>query len=78
MTLGPPPPSKVEDPPLDPGGQSNRQSDEGLEGANIFNNQMGPIGQPGPLFPSCSLCSASLTFSDQGPFNPQIKPRGPH
>lgn len=49
MTLGPPPPSKVEDPPLDPGGQSNRQSDEGLEGANIFNNQMGPIGQSGPL-----------------------------
>ncbi|TNM84811.1 hypothetical protein fugu_008989 [Takifugu bimaculatus] len=44
MTLGPPPPSKVEDPPLDPGGLSSRRSDEGLEAANIFNNQMGPIG----------------------------------
>lgn len=49
MTLGPPPPSKVEDPPLDPGGLSSRRSDEGLEGANIFNNQMGPIGQSVPL-----------------------------
>lgn len=50
MTLGPPPPSKVEDPPLDPGGQSNRLSDEGLEGANIFSNQMGAIGRCGPPF----------------------------
>lgn len=49
MTLGPPPPSKVEDPPLDPGGLSGRRGDEGLEGANVFNNQMGPIGQSGPL-----------------------------
>uniref|UniRef100_H3CX52 SR-related CTD associated factor 4 n=1 Tax=Tetraodon nigroviridis TaxID=99883 RepID=H3CX52_TETNG len=56
MTLGPPPPSKVEDPPLDPGGQSNRQSDEGLEGANIFNSQMGPIGQSGSFSSFCSSC----------------------
>lgn len=52
MPLGPPPPSKsvVEDPPLDPAGLSNRKSDEVPEAPNIFNNQMGPIGQPVFLF----------------------------
>lgn len=47
MPLGPLPPSKVggEDPPLDPAGLSNRKNDEILEGPNIFNNQMGPMGQ---------------------------------
>ncbi|XP_040907111.1 SR-related and CTD-associated factor 4 isoform X3 [Toxotes jaculatrix] len=46
MPLGPPPPSKggVEDPSLDPAGLSNRKNDEVPEGPNIFNNQMGPIG----------------------------------
>lgn len=52
MPLGPPPPSKggVEDPPLDPAGLSNRKNDEVLEGPNIFNNQMGPMGQSVFLF----------------------------
>lgn len=60
MTLGPPPPSKVEDPPLDPGGLSSRKSDEGLEGANIFNNQMGPIGQSVPFFMSFMYYIANI------------------
>lgn len=47
MPLGPPPPSKtgVEDPPLDPAGLGNRKNDEALEAPNIFNNQMGSMGQ---------------------------------
>lgn len=47
MPLGPLPPSKVggEDPPLDPAGLSNRKNDEILEGPNMYNNQMGPMGQ---------------------------------
>ncbi|CAN9501871.1 unnamed protein product [Ophioblennius macclurei] len=46
MPLGPPPPSKVgvEDPPLDPAGLGSRKPDEVLEGPNIFNNQMGHLG----------------------------------
>ena len=46
MPLGPPPPSKggVDDPPLDPTGLGNRK-DEVLEGPNIFNNQLGHMGQ---------------------------------
>ncbi|XP_031728585.1 SR-related and CTD-associated factor 4 isoform X1 [Anarrhichthys ocellatus] len=46
MPLGPPPPSKggVEDPPLDPVGLGNRKNDEVPEGPNIFNNQMGLMG----------------------------------
>lgn len=45
--LGPVPPSKggVEDSQLDPAVVNNRKSDEVLEGPNIFNNQMGPMGQ---------------------------------
>ncbi|KAL7390801.1 hypothetical protein ABVT39_028066 [Epinephelus coioides] len=46
MPLGPPPPSKggIEDPPLDPAGLGHRKNDEVPEGPNIFNNQMGPMG----------------------------------
>ncbi len=46
MPLGPLPPSKggVEDPPLDPAGLGNRKNDDVLEGPNIFNKQMGPMG----------------------------------
>ncbi|AWO99754.1 putative splicing factor arginine/serine-rich 15 [Scophthalmus maximus] len=46
MPLGPPPPSKggVEDKNLDPAGLGNRKQDDVPEGPNIFNNQMGPMG----------------------------------
>ncbi|XP_067347830.1 SR-related and CTD-associated factor 4 isoform X2 [Channa argus] len=46
MPPGHPPSSKsgVDDLPLDPAGLSKRKNDEVLEGPNIFNNQMGPIG----------------------------------
>lgn len=46
MPLGPPPPPKggLDDPPLDPGGLSNRKNEEVHEGPNIFNSQMGPMG----------------------------------
>ncbi|XP_034034211.1 SR-related and CTD-associated factor 4 isoform X2 [Thalassophryne amazonica] len=48
MPLGPPPPSKVgvEEMPLDPASLGNRNNDEGPERPNIFNNQMGPMGNP--------------------------------
>ena len=46
MPLGPPPPPKggLDDPSLDPGGLSSRKNEEIHEG--LFNNQMGPMGQP--------------------------------
>uniref|UniRef100_A0AAQ4QDP2 SR-related CTD associated factor 4 n=1 Tax=Gasterosteus aculeatus aculeatus TaxID=481459 RepID=A0AAQ4QDP2_GASAC len=46
MPLGPLPPPKggVEDPSLDPMGLGNRKNDEIPEGPNIFNNQMGLMG----------------------------------
>lgn len=47
MPLGPLPPPKggVEDLSLDPMGLGNRKNDEIPEGPNIFNNQMGLMGQ---------------------------------
>ncbi|XP_054482084.1 SR-related and CTD-associated factor 4 isoform X2 [Anoplopoma fimbria] len=46
MPLGPPPSSKggVEDQQLDSIGLGNRKNDEVQDGHNIFNNQMGPMG----------------------------------
>lgn len=45
--LGAVPPSKggVEDPQLDPAVIINRKNEEVPEGPNIFNNQIGPMGQ---------------------------------
>lgn len=66
MPLGPPPPAKggVDDPPLDPAGLGNRTNDEVIEGHNMFNNQMGPMGQSvffsTDLLPGLSLSALSI------------------
>ncbi|KAJ0061559.1 hypothetical protein NL108_005701 [Boleophthalmus pectinirostris] len=43
MPLGPPP-SKPEDPPVDPAGLGNRQNEDIRDGPIIFNHHIGPMG----------------------------------